>query len=181
MVIFNSKKIERTQQQKWHHDVSVTVSTVPSFFGDTGQFDSRRPGLGEGRKGKGGLMRVEKSEGGGRGRGGLRERQKIGNKEEERDEGGLRERQGNWNRDTDRHRDQALNSLWRTSFVIEGFQKQQELNRHRIRFRGKPPAPSLIHISVALEHPLLGLWGHRGRRLLGGGCRLEEGRVSQSC
>lgn len=91
MVIFNSKKIERTQQQKRHHDVSVTVSMVPSFFGDTGQFDSRRLGLGEGRKGKGGLMRVEKSEGGGRGRGGLRERQKIGNKEEERDKGGLRE------------------------------------------------------------------------------------------
>lgn len=42
----------------------VIVSAVPSFFGDTGQSDSRGAGLGEGRKGKGSLMRVEKSEGG---------------------------------------------------------------------------------------------------------------------
>lgn len=151
MVIFNSKEIERTQQQKLHYDVSVTVSTVPSFFGDTGQFDSRRPGLGEGRKGKGELMRAEKSEGG-------------------------RKRQG-WAQGatlTARHIAQALSSLRRISFVTERFQKQQELYRHTIVFRGKPPAPSLNYISVALERPLLGLWEHRERRLLGWGAGLRR-------
>lgn len=53
MVIFNSKEAERTQQQKLHYDVSVIVSAVPSFFVDMGQFDSRGPGLGEGRKERG--------------------------------------------------------------------------------------------------------------------------------
>lgn len=58
--------------------------------------------------------------------------------------------------------------------MTERFQKQPELHRHRIRFRGKTPAPSLNYISVAVEHPLLGLWETQAKKAAG---RLEEGRV----
>ena len=53
MVIFNSREIERIRRRTLHHDMSVTVGTVkfavPSFFGNTGEFDSRKQGPGEGR------------------------------------------------------------------------------------------------------------------------------------
>lgn len=169
MVIFNSKETERTQQQKLRYDVSGIVSAVPSFFGDTDQFDSREPGLGERRKGKGSLMRVEKSEGG-------RKRAVWTQGQSGHLQQGRGKRQGGLGRDremetgihTGRHRVQAISSLWRISSVTERFQKQSELHRHRISFRGKTPAPSLNYISVAVEHPLLGLWEHRQRRLLAG-------------
>lgn len=129
----------------------VIVSAVPSFFGDPGQFDSWGPGLGEGRKGKGSLMRVEKSEGGRKRP--VWTRGQSGHLQQGRGkrQGRAGERQGNGNRDTDRHRAQAISSLWRISSVTERFQKQAELHRHRFRFRGKTPAPSLNYISVAVE------------------------------
>lgn len=90
-------------------------------------FDSRRPGLGEGRKGERELMRVGKSEGGRRGK------------------GGLSERQGNYNRDTDRHRDHTLSSLWRISVCDR---KISKATRHRIWVeRQAPGSQPALHLS----------------------------------
>lgn len=64
MVIFNSKEAERTQQQKLHCDVSSYCERCAVFLWRHRPVWFTGPGPGEGRKGKGSLMRVEKSEGG---------------------------------------------------------------------------------------------------------------------
>lgn len=144
----------------------VIVSTVPSFFVDPGQFDSWGLGLGEGRKGKGSLMRVEKSEGG-RGWCGLRDSQDISNRERKEAGVGWGER-GKWKQSYRQAQGAGHQQSVENQFCDRNISKASRVTQtqNQVQRQDSSSQPEL-HLS-GCGTALLGLWEHRQRRLLAG-------------